>query len=73
MHYIIDRIEGAFAICECPNTEHIRIPVQKLPDSAREGDVLRRSCDGYIIDKNATDARYSQNAAKLSDLLKKRN
>ena len=38
--WIIDRFEGGFAVCEREGGQSIDIPREKLPQSAKEGDVL---------------------------------
>ena len=41
MRWIIDRLEDALAMCEDEKGELIPISRDKLPENAREGDVLR--------------------------------
>lgn len=50
---IIDRFEGSLAIVE---TERgmLKIARQDLPADAREGDVIKKQADGWIVDSSAT-------------------
>lgn len=38
--WIIDRIEGEFALCETENKTVVSIPLSALPKGIKEGDVL---------------------------------
>ena len=38
--WIIDRIEGEFALCETENKMVVSIPLSALPKGIKEGDVL---------------------------------
>lgn len=40
MRLIIDRLEGAFAVCEDDNRNMVNIERSRLPPVAKEGDVL---------------------------------
>ena len=57
MLYIIDRIEGEFAVCEDESGKFVELPTTGLPSDLKEGDVLRRVGDSYFFEMAATDAR----------------
>ena len=40
MRFIVDRIEGHFAVCEDENMQMKDIPLADLPEDIREGNVL---------------------------------
>ena len=66
--YIIDRLEEGFAVCQDEAEEQLLIPLEQLPENAKEGDVLQEE-DGYFsISKEETDARRARMRRKLMDL-----
>ncbi len=66
--YIVDRFEGEFAICEDENKQMHHIKKHELPLEIKEGDCIRCTEDGYVIDVNATDARRSRIRNLMSQL-----
>ena len=58
---VVDRIEGAFAICEDESLAFRRIALSELPKGLREGDCLRPAGDGYTIDSDETNRRRTLN------------
>ncbi len=54
MQYIIDRIEEKYAICEDENKNIIEIELKELPTSIKEGDVISKESDRYIILESET-------------------
>ncbi len=54
MILVIDRIEEGIAVCETEEGALIRMPV---PAGAREGDVLRKTLDGFQVDPEETRRR----------------
>lgn len=56
MRIIIDRFEGDFAVAETENGS-IDIPKSALPADAKEGDILKKSADGYTVLKGETYGR----------------
>lgn len=66
---VIDRIEGVYAVAlEDGNVTNI--PVNMLPSSIKEGDVVIRTTEGYIIDSETTDALRRKNSNLESELWK---
>ncbi|MBR5370656.1 MAG: DUF3006 domain-containing protein [Oscillospiraceae bacterium] len=64
---IIDRIEQETAAAET-ETGMRNIPLAALPVGVREGDVLRETNAGYIIDRALTEQRRTAAAEKLRRL-----
>lgn len=60
---IVDRIEGGFAV-----TDSTDISLNDLPSGVKEGDVLVKTENGYVIDKEKTDELREKNSA-IEDLL----
>lgn len=65
----IDRIEENFAICEGENRQRLEIPRDRLPEGAKEGDVLRLTGGEYQIDRAETNRRREENRRLLESLL----
>ncbi len=70
--FIVDRIEEDLAVLEelgedgIPKTKPI--PLAWLPEDIREGDVLYKHKDGYVIDEEQTQKRRAEAAALLDEL-----
>lgn len=57
MKVIIDRFEGAYAICEKESGEMSKIEKSKLPTGVSEGDVIIINGDNITIDRDETQKR----------------
>lgn len=68
MQYVIDRFEEELAICENDNKETVAIEKAKLPDSAREGDVIQFQDSIWQLDTKETEARRKRIRKKMMDL-----
>ena len=66
MKVTIDRFEGEFAVCEKENRQMINIEKSKLPEMAKEGDILNIKNDIIAIDFEATKKRAKE-IEKLTD------
>ncbi|HHW46319.1 MAG TPA: DUF3006 domain-containing protein [Clostridiales bacterium] len=53
--YIIDRFEGEFAVCEYEGSM-VDIPRRLIPENAKEGSVLVKQEDKFILDKETEKA-----------------
>ena len=60
MRVIIDRFEGNYAICENEELTMLEIEKNKLPESAKEGQVLIINGNNIIIDKVQTATRKKE-------------
>ena len=60
MNVTIDRFEGEFAVCEKENRQMIDIEKSKLPEIAKEGDILNIKNDIITIDFEATKKRIKE-------------
>jgi len=70
--YAVDRIENDIAVCECMESgERLNIDVSALPSGAKEGDVLMRDGDGFVIDKIQTEDRRERLSNRLNRLFEK--
>ena len=65
----VDRFEGSYAILETDDGI-VRIKRSLMPDDAREGDVLRRSGEGYSVDRRETGLRRKAASDRLNKLLR---
>ena len=68
MNYIIDRIENGIAVIEYED-KIFEIPKSKLPKGAKEGHVLIKNGDLYVIDHDLTNKRRSSIKNRLEKLL----
>lgn len=64
----IDRFEGNFAVCIDENCKTIKIEKKELPSNAKEGDILEKSENCYIINKEKTQLKFDE-IKKLQDSL----
>ena len=65
--YIIDRVEGSYAIVEKENGDMCKISVENIRGDFKEGDILiKRDDECFEIDKELTLNRKS----KLDDIMK---
>ena len=74
MTYIIDRIEDGIAVIECSDGDEItmiELPKSALPKGARDGHVLKKHGEEYVIDHEATNERRAQLRERLNRLLKR--
>jgi len=70
MRYIIDRVEGGLAVYEKEDGSFERIPLQKLPEGAREGSVLVLQEGAWTLDLQAEQERRARLFAKQEGLFK---
>ncbi|MDR2908409.1 MAG: DUF3006 domain-containing protein [Oscillospiraceae bacterium] len=59
---IVDRIVETIALCEGYSGKTREIPLGLLPPGVSEGDVLRDTKDGLLIDRDETSRRRARNA-----------
>jgi len=70
--FVIDRIEGEFAVCEMPDETEKTIPLSLLPDGVKEGAVLEFSEGVYTVNEEKTKARRKSNFDLQSALFKRK-
>ncbi len=63
MKVIIDRFEGDYAVVELPDMSTVDMPIQLVPEGAKEGDVLI-----IEIDIEETKKREEQIKKLMDDL-----
>ncbi|HHU31460.1 MAG: DUF3006 domain-containing protein [Zhaonellaceae bacterium] len=68
MRVVIDRFEGKYAVCEKEDRELINIERNKLPATAKEGDVLIIDGEEVKLDKTETEARQRKVEKLAGDL-----
>ena len=64
----IDRFEGEYAICIDENENTLKILIAKLPSGVKEGSILKKKDDLYILDDTQTNKR-KENIKKLQNNL----
>ena len=55
MYYVIDRMEGDFALCEREDLVMVEIPQTMLPEGCREGSKLEERNGCYRLVDNTED------------------
>jgi hypothetical protein len=70
MKVTIDRFEGDFAVCERPDKTMINIQNSKLPNNAKEGDILLIKGDRIEINSDETAKRKKNIEKLMNDLWK---
>lgn len=60
MKYIVDRIEGGYAVCETENMGMVNIELTCLPKGVREGSILTDKSGGFTFDKAEENSRRSK-------------
>ena len=64
----IDRFEGEFALCEDETGKLHPILREKIPQNAKEGDLLVPAGDCYQIEETQTRLRRRQSASRYEKL-----
>ena len=70
MEYIVDRIEGDFAICEMSDKTMAEIQLNLLPENIKEGDIIINENGMFRIDISKTRTRKEFILKKMNSLWK---
>ncbi len=62
MKYSIDRIEENIAICDDDDGNVLKLNVDELPQEIREGDIIEKKENGFVIDADETQLRRKKMA-----------
>lgn len=65
---VIDRFEGAYAVCELPDQTFVHINRQLIDDSAAEGDVLQQAGNRFVVDQPTTAVQKERVQQKMAAL-----
>lgn len=66
--YIIDRIEGNYAIVEKENGDMYKISIENIESNFNEGDILIKKGEYFEIDKKFTLNRKKQINDSMKDM-----
>lgn len=69
--FIIDRFEGEYAVCENEDGKFVDILKSKLPDNAKQSDIIIKTNIGYEISEKETQIAKDRIKSKLSALFNK--
>ena len=70
--YTVDRIEEKYAICENQaSKEVVKVEIEKLPKGIKEGSVIRKVKEDYLLDKEKEKNRENSIKQKMDKLWKK--
>lgn len=65
---VIDRLEGAFAVCEQEDGSMRTYPQTKFHPEAKEGGCYRENGDVFFLDKAETARRREENASLFAEI-----
>ncbi len=66
--YILDRLEGEYAVLEGPEGTTVPCPLAQLPQGAKPGDCLQWDGAAWRIDAEGTLARQARIEARMRRL-----
>ena len=65
----VDRFEGEYAVCEDRDTKEILdIEISKLPNTVKEGSIVRYKNGTYMIDEKLEEETAQRIKDKMDDL-----
>lgn len=64
----IDRFEGEYAVCIDENEGTVNIHISQVPANAKEGDILEKQNDKFIVNSEKTRLKREE-IIKLQDSL----
>ncbi len=73
MLLVVDRIEEGRAVCLDQAKKQTILSLEKLPPGVKEGDWLRQTAQGWVVDAEETLRRRESNQELFHRLLKKKN
>lgn len=68
MRLVVDRVEGAVAVCETDEGSFVEIGVDDLPQGAKEGSVLKGELGSLELDDEERMARERKVASLMDSL-----
>ncbi len=72
--YTVDRIEEKYAICEEKESkELVKIEIEKLPKGVKEGSLIKKIANIYLLDKGKEKTKEDSIKQKMDKLWKKRD
>ena len=73
MKYSVERIEENVALCEDDLGKTVKLRLDELPENIREGDIIEKTENGFIIDSDETQLRRKKMAEMQKKLFNKKN
>lgn len=68
MRLTVDRFEGIYAVCETEAGEMVNIPRAELSGKVKEGDIILKINNQYVIDNDASNKRKSEIMGLMEDI-----
>lgn len=72
MKYSVERIEDNIALCEDDLGKTIKLRLDELPKGTREGDIIEKTENGFIIDADETQLRRKKMAEMQRNIFGKK-
>ena len=70
--FIVDRIEGDFAVCESEGSGMLNIPLSVLPADIKEGSYIIKDGENFFIDLCGEETARTRIREKMDRIFKKR-
>jgi hypothetical protein len=70
MKGVIDRFEGKFAVVELKDKKMVNVEIDRLSESAREGDCIIFEDDVWVVDRDETKAKKAKIEKLMGDVFK---
>lgn len=70
MEYVVDRLQGVYAVCESENRHTQNIPLYELPSGIKEGDCIVSIEGNFMIDEKEREKRKREVHSKMNTLWK---
>lgn len=70
MKYVVDRLEGKYAVCESENRNTLNIPLSELPHNIKEGDCIDSIEGKFMINEKEQEKRKRRIHSKMNTLWK---
>ncbi|MDD6462908.1 MAG: DUF3006 domain-containing protein [Clostridiaceae bacterium] len=72
MKYSVERIEENVALCEDDLGKTVKLRLDELPENIREGDIIEKTENGFIIDADETQLRRKKMAEMQRNIFGKK-
>lgn len=72
MRYSVERIEENIVVCEADDGNILKLKLDELPRGTREGDIIEKRENGFIIDADETKLRRKKMAEMQRNIFGKK-
>ena len=72
MRYSVERIEENIVICEADDGSVLKLKLYELPQGIREGDIIDRTENGFVVNSAETESRRKKMAEMQRNIFGKK-